>query len=337
MNFTEIFSVLQSQRDLTSDQMHSVIEWFLSGKASQEQIIEFLGALADKGESVAELVGAATALREGMRKINTSRGPVADTCGTGGDGSKTFNISTAAALAAAASGCVVAKHGNRKVTSQTGSADVLSELGINLEASPETVEQCLDQLGICFCFAPFFHPAMRHVGPARQQLGRPSIFNRLGPLANPAGAECQVLGVGDRSLQDKLASALQKLGTKHSVVVNGDDGVDELSISAPTRILEVSPESIRELTWTPEDFGCETGSRDDLFANDPASSAECIREVFSGKKDAKREVVVLNAAAAVWLAEESLSPKDAADKVRHAIDSGKAQELTDQLAKMTQG
>jgi anthranilate phosphoribosyltransferase len=259
-----------------------------------------------------------------------------DTCGTGGDGSKTFNISTAAAIACAAAGVPVAKHGNRKVTSSTGSADVLAELGVNLEASPELVEKCLNELGICFLFAPYFHPAMRHVGAVRRELGRPTIFNRLGPLANPAGVKHQVLGVGDPELQDKMALALQQLGTRRSVVVRGHDGVDELSLSAPTRVLEVTADKIQEHTWTPADFDLAQAERGTLFADDPASSAKCIRAVVSGEKGPKRDVVVLNAAAALWIAGHSTELASCARAVEEAIDHGQMQRILTTLGEMTQ-
>ena len=209
-------SQLELGVDLSQQQMLSAINSFLSGTASQHEIRSFLIALANKGETIDELVGAARALRGSMLTINSNRRPIVDTCGTGGDGSKTFNISTAAAIVVAAAGVSVAKHGNRKVTSATGSADVLSELGVNLDADKSTVERCLNEIGLCFCFAPQFHPAMRHVSEARRSIAHPTIFNRLGPLSNPAMAECQVLGVGNAEQQKKLAYALQQLGTRRS-------------------------------------------------------------------------------------------------------------------------
>lgn len=333
--FNAIIETLQLQHDLTSEQMRASIGWLLSGEADAGQMRQMLELLADKGETVDELVGAAQALRDSMVSLDSKHEVVVDTCGTGGDGSKTFNISTAAAIVAAAAGVRVAKHGNRKVTSSTGSADVLSELGVHLEASPDVVQQCLDQLGICFCFAPFFHPAMKYVGPIRREIGRPTIFNRLGPLANPAKVGYQVLGVGSAELQDKLAQSLRRLGTEHSIVVRGEDGVDELSLSAPSRVLEVSPAGIEEHTWTPELFGCVTADRDSLFADDPATSAECIREVLSGERGPKRDVVVMNAAAALWIAGKHQDLRACAADVEEAIDNGRAHDLVNRLADMT--
>lgn len=309
--------------------------WLLSGSAEQAAIKACLVALSDKGETVDELVGAAQALRDSMLPVRSQRRPLLDTCGTGGDGAKTFNISTAAAIAIAACGVAVAKHGNRKITSSTGSADVLAELGINLEASPSIVEACLNRLGICFCFAPHFHPAMRHVGPARREIPKPTIFNRLGPLANPAGADRQVLGVGADHLQRPMAEALQRLGSLRSLVVRGEDGVDELSLTTSTRVLEVTPNSIVEHRWSPEDFGLQRASRDQLFADDPAASANCIRNVLDGQAGACRDVVVLNAAAGLWVAGVHDDLRECASRVQQAIDAGHAKRLASELGKAT--
>lgn len=335
MDFTEILSQVQSHQDLTEGQMREAIDFLLAGKSEQAQIVQFLSAMHHKGETADELAGAASALRASMFSLDSKRRPVLDTCGTGGDGSKTFNISTAAALVLAATGHGVAKHGNRAVTSRTGSADVLGELGVNLEAPPEVAQQCLAEIGLCFCFAPFFHPAMRHVGPARRQLTHPTIFNRLGPLSNPAGAECQVLGVGQADLQLRMAQALQKLGTQRSLVVRGDDGVDEISISATTIVLEVTPTQIREHRWTPEMFGLEPADRQHLFAEDPFSSAQLIREVLNGQKSPRRDVVVINAAAALWLVTQDSSLDACARQVETVIDNGKAIRILERLSEMT--
>jgi anthranilate phosphoribosyltransferase len=321
--------------DLSAEQMRFVVSDFLSGAAESGAMRHFLIGLAKKGESVDELVGAARAMRSSMVEIPSTRRPIVDTCGTGGDGSQTFNISTAAAIVVAAAGVPVAKHGNRKITSATGSADVLAELGINLDADAACVERCLAELGLCFCFAPRFHPAMRHVAEVRKSIAHPTIFNRLGPLCNPAKAECQVLGVGDAGLQAKLAKALQQLGTKRSIVVRGDDGVDELSLSGPSKVIEVNGASIREFSWHPSDFGLLMSDRSKLFADSPASSANCIRAVLSGEQGACRDAVVLNAACALWIAGVSVEPRQCARKVQAAIDSGAAQELIVKLGNLS--
>lgn len=330
-----ILASLQSQQDLSREQMRFAVGELLSGTVANAEMRDLLTLLIQKGETAEELTGAAEALRAAMHRVVPVRRPVVDTCGTGGDGSKTFNISTAAAIALAACGVAVAKHGNRKITSSTGSADVLAELGINLEAPAAIAEKCLNELGICFCFAPFFHPAMKHVGEVRREIGRPTIFNRLGPLANPALADHHVLGVGDKSLLATMAKVLKQLGTRHSIVVRGHDGVDELSISSPSEVLEITPEGIAEHTWTPEDFGLQRADRESLFADDPASSAACIREVFAGEHGPKRDVVVMNAAAGLWLAGVHTDLKQCAERVGQALDAGQAQSLVEQLASLT--
>lgn len=335
MDFTGILASVQSHQDLSEHQMTEAIGYLLTGTAAESEILSFLRAMHAKGETATELSGAARALRTSMIRIQSVRRPVLDTCGTGGDGSQTFNISTAAALVLAATGHPVAKHGNRAITSRTGSADVLAELGINLEAPPEVAQRCLEEIGICFCFAPFFHPSMKHVGSARRQLTHPTIFNRLGPLANPAQAECQVLGVGQETLQDLMAHSLQQLGTRRSLVVRGDDGVDEISISGPTRVLEVTPDAIREHRWTPSHFGIEPAARETLLAVDPAASAECIREVLSGQPGPRRDVVVLNAAAALWLVRPDTSLHQCAREIQSVIDDGRARNIVDRLAQLT--
>ncbi len=328
-------NLVENGIDLSADQMRAVISKFLSGGADADAMCQFLIALARKGETVEELVGAARAMRDSMVTIPSTRRPIVDTCGTGGDGSQTFNISTAAAIVAAAAGVAVAKHGNRKVTSATGSADVLAELGINLDADAECVERCLAELGLCFCFAPRFHPAMRNVAEVRRSITHPTIFNRLGPLCNPAHAECQVLGVGDAGLQAKLARALQQLGTTRSIVVRGDDGVDELSLSTSSHVIEVLGQTLTEFTWHPSDFGLATSDRGKLFADCPVSSANCIRQVLSGEAGACRDAVVLNAASALWVAGQSDDPRECAQLVQFAIDSGKARELVVKLGDLS--
>jgi anthranilate phosphoribosyltransferase len=321
--------------DLNQEQMQLVIGEFLTGTADFDLMRAFLVALSQKGESIDELVGAAQAMRDSMIRIQCAKRPVADTCGTGGDGSKTFNISTAAAIVAAAAGLTVAKHGNRKVTSATGSADVLAELGINLDAGADTVQRCLNELNLCFCFAPRFHPAMRHIAEVRKSIPHPTIFNRLGPLCNPANAECQVLGVGDAKLQHKLACTLQRLGTVRSIVVRGDDGVDELSLSCGSHVIEVTADELTNHQWHPHDFGLEVADRGALFADDPMSSAACIREVLEGKPGPRRDAVILNAAGALWVAGVAQDLHECARRAEEAVDQGSAFNLTQRLGAFT--
>ncbi len=323
-------------RDLTVEQMESAIGLMLSGEASDEWMGRLLLALRQKGEAVSELVGAARAMRSAMTSIKTIRSNLLDTCGTGGDGAKTFNISTAAAIVAAAAGASVAKHGNRKITSATGSADVLSELGIRVDAPREIVERCLDQLGVCFCFAPMLHPAMRHVAQVRRSLGVPTLFNYLGPLCNPAGADFQVLGVGKEGLQEKLAAAVSQLPIRAALVVRGSDGMDEISLSAETKVFHIRNGATEVLTWSPEDFGLSRIDADELHAENPLESAAVIRAILDGHRGAPRDIVLANAAAGVWLAGIEIDLVKAVDRCSNSIDSGAAKKMLDDLAAMSQ-
>ena len=282
-----------------------------------------------------EIAGAAAAMRKHMVPIRSSHKTLVDTCGTGGAGLHTFNISTAAALVAAASGTAVAKHGNRKITSQTGSADVLVELGVNIEAPVEIVEECLQQLGICFCFAPLLHPAMKHVATVRKQLGVPTIFNLLGPLCNPAAAPNQLLGVGRPELRTTLAEALAMLGTERALVVTGADGMDELTLTGDTYVTLVENGSATEQTWTPADFGMSTADLTDLQVENPHESAERILGIFRGEPGPGRDIVVMNAAAAIWLTGQETSLEAAAQQAAAAIDDGRCTERLDQLVQLS--
>jgi anthranilate phosphoribosyltransferase len=331
-----LLETLAEGRDLTFDDLRAVTNRIMQGGCSDEQIARLLTLLAAKGETVDEVAGAAAAMREQMTPIRTSRTGVLDTCGTGGDGSGTFNISTAAALVVAAAGVPVAKHGNRGITSRSGSADALAALGVNVAADVPTVEACLEELGICFCFAPLLHQSMKQVAPIRRQLGIPTIFNLLGPLANPARAEYQLLGVGKARLRPLLAAALARLGVRRAVVVCGDDGLDEVTLSGPTAVTDVVGGSLRELRWTPDDFGLRPAPLDALRVAGPDESAAMIRQVLSGAAGAARDVVVLNAAAGLWTVGRSDSPRQAAELAAAAIDSGAAARLLAQLAKATQ-
>lgn len=333
----EAIDLVRSGRDLEPQQMRKLIEQVLSGSIPPDRMGEFLLELKKKGESVGEIAGAALAMREKMLPIRSCGSGILDTCGTGGDGSKTFNISTAAAFAAAAAGATVAKHGNRKVTSATGSADVLQALGIQVDAERDIVERCLDDLGLCFCYAPKLHPAMRHVAEVRKQLKVPTLFNLLGPLCNPAGAVYQVLGTGSADLQEKLAAALQHLPVRRAWVVRGIDGVDEISISGPTAIIDVTSNALTRLQVQPTDFGLEVASRDALFADDPEQSAAVIRKVFAGEQGPCRDVVVINAAAALYVAGLETNLAAAARRVERAIDSGRAAEILRELSRITNG
>jgi anthranilate phosphoribosyltransferase len=313
--------------DLSQDEMTEVIDLVMSGQVPENEIAVLLTVVRAKGESPEEIAGAAVAMRRHMTPIRSRRTGLVDTCGTGGIGSDLFNISTAAAIVTAATGVPVAKHGNRSITSKSGSADVLKVLGVNVDASPEVVERCLDELGICFCFAPKLHPAMKHVAPVRKKLGIPTIFNLLGPLCNPAGAPFQLLGVGKRELHETMARVLARLGTEHAVVVHGMDGLGEVSLAAPTEVIEVRGDSLARFTWQLEDFGLEASDHDSLRVSGPEESAKLIRRVFDGELGAPRDIVVLNAAAALWAANVDPSPRICAQHAARAIDRGSAAEL----------
>ncbi len=326
---------LVAGENLSREQMTAAVDSIMRGQVPEGEIALFLTALRAKGETVAEVAGAAAALRRHMTSIPTRRTGVIDTCGTGGDGSGTFNISTAAALVTAAAGVPVAKHGNRSYTSKTGSADVLAALGVNIEASVPLVAECLDELGICFCFAPLLHPSMKHVGAVRKKLGVPTIFNLLGPLSNPAGAPFQLLGVGKENLHRLLAESLALLGTERAVVVRGEDGLDEVTLAGKTQVIEVRGDELREFVWTPADFGLATQSLAGLQVGSPAESAAMIRGILAGERGPARDIVVLNSAAALWTAGHSISLPQAAQAAATAIDSGAASRLLGDLAKKT--
>lgn len=330
----QALAFLDQAKPIPRELMERVIGSMLAGTAAETEMEQFLLALQQCGESVDDLVGAANAMRQAMVRIHCDFPIVLDTCGTGGDGSQTFNISTAAAIVIAAAGVPVAKHGNRKITSSTGSADVLAELGIRLDVPIEAVERSLNELKLCFCFAPRFHPAMKHVSEVRKRITGPTIFNRLGPLCNPAKANRQVLGVGAAQLHQVMAQALQQLGTQRSIVVRGDDGVDEVSLEHTTQVYDVTPDRMEVQRWHPSDFGLEPQGRAGLFADSPATSAACIRQALSGQPGPCRDAVVINAAAGLWLAGIDADPKACAQKACAAIDSGAATELIERMAQM---
>jgi anthranilate phosphoribosyltransferase len=317
--------------DLSMDEMSAVVDTIMQGRCPDEEIARLLLALREKGETVAEVAGAARAMRGHMTPIRTSRRVVIDTCGTGGDASGTFNISTAAALVTAAAGVAVAKHGNRSITSRSGSADAFAALGVNIEAAVETVERCLDEIGICFCFAPYLHPSMRHVAAVRKRLGVPTIFNLLGPLCNPASAPFQLLGVGKPHLRPLLSEALRLLGVRRAVVVCGEDGLDEVTLGGVTNVSDVQPDGIRQFAWHPEEFGLGTADVAPLRVDGPESSAAVIRRVLAGEPGPARDIVLANAAAALWTAGKSTSLQACTQAAAEAVDRGAAAKLLEDL------
>lgn len=333
---TTAIGKVTSGEDLTMAEMAEVIDLVMSGQCKDDQIAALLLKLREKGETAAEVAGAARAMRKHMTTITSERQDLVDTCGTGGDGSGTFNISTAAAIVAAAAGISVAKHGNRKITSKTGSADVLVELGVNIEAPVAVMEQALNEVGICFMFAPLFHPSMRHVMPVRRSLGVPTIFNMLGPLCNPANASYQLLGVGRPALRPMLSSALSLLEIKRAHIVCGSDGLDEITLNGVTNISTVEGSTVSEASWTPEDFGIESAALEGMDAEDAIESAEQIRKVLSGASGPSRNIVLLNAAGAISLAHPEQSLPECAATAAEAIDTGAATECLNQFVTITQ-
>ncbi len=336
MQLDDILGRVAAGQNLTMKEMTDAIGMMMEGSCSDEQIGLLLMGLKAKGETVDEVAGAAAAMRRYMTPVSTERKGLLDTCGTGGDGSGTFNISTAAALVTAAAGVPVAKHGNRAITSKTGSADVLAALGVNVDAPVEQVQVCLDQLGIGFCFAPLLHKSMRHVATVRKKLGVPTIFNMLGPLSNPASAPFQLLGVGRDELRRVLAEALVLLGTTRAIVVHGEDGLDEVTLGGTTHVTEATPDGLNEFSWTPADFGLAIAEPDEMLVADANDSASLIRAVLDGRPGPPRDIVVLNAAAGLWVAGTEANPHDCAALAAQAIDSGAAGQLLDQLAKLSQ-
>jgi anthranilate phosphoribosyltransferase len=327
---------VESGEHLSAGEISQVIDAMMLGRVAQQRIAAFLLALRAKGETVEEIAGAAASMRRHMTRIAVnSRTDLVDTCGTGGGGLGTLNISTAAALVVAASGVPVAKHGNRAVTSRSGSADVLAELGVNIEADVDRVADCLEQIGICFCFAPLLHGAMRHVAAVRKELGVPTIFNMLGPLTNPAGADFQLIGVGRPALREKLAGALSILGTRRALVVCGEDGLGEVSISGTTHVTEVTRDGLNRFEWTPDDFDLPRAPLESLKVDSPVESAAAIRDVLAAKPGPRRDVVVANAAAVLWMVGKVDTPAAGTLRAAQAIDSGESARLLARLVEVS--
>ena len=342
--FSEYCQHLSLGRNLSQSEMEQAIHEIMSGRVEAESIARFLLDLNAKGETIDELAGAAQAMRRHMVPITCQHARLVDTCGTGGVGSELFNVSTTAALVAAAAGATlassqrvaVAKHGNRSVTSKSGSADVLAALGVDIDAPVPTVERCLNELGIGFCFAPRLHPAMRHVAPIRRQLGVRTIFNLLGPLCNPASAAFQLLGVGRAEFGPMLAATLQRLGTRRAVVVSGADGVGEVTLAGDTEVLLVHPDEIRADRWQPGNFGLERDCLDTLRVAGPAESAAMILRVLAGERGVPRDMVVINAAAALWTAEAATGLSECVELAQAALDSGAARLLLNRWVELSQ-
>jgi len=317
--------------DLTRDEACAAMSSIMRGEATQAQIAGFLVALRAKGETAEEIAGCADAMREHVLPVRPERDDLVDTAGTGGDGAQTLNISTAAALVAAAAGAGVAKHGNRAVSSSSGSADVLEALGFELELPAERIAKSIDELGFGFLFAPAHHPAMRHAASVRRELATRTVFNVLGPLTNPAGARAQIVGVYSPGLVRTIAEVLAQLGTRRAFVVHGAGGIDELSPCGPNLVCEVVAGDVRERTIDPEELGIERSSPEELRGGLPAQNAQAIREVFAGAVGAPRDAILLNAAGAIAASGHAEDLREGLELARVAVDSGAAGERLDQL------
>jgi len=317
--------------DLSRAEACEVMNSIMRGEASPAQIAGFLVALRAKGETVDEITGSADAMRAHVLEVRPQRDDLVDTAGTGGDGARTLNISTAAALVAAAAGAGVAKHGNRAVSSASGSADVLEALGFELEQPPERIAQSIDELGFGFLFAPAHHPAMRHAADVRRELATRTVFNVLGPLTNPAGARAQIVGVYSPELVRKIAEVLAQLGARRAFVVHGAGGIDELSPCGPNQLCEVVDGGVRERTIDPQTLGIRPSSPEELRGGSPDENAEAIREVLAGARGGRRDAILLNAAGAIAAAGHADDLREGLELARTAVDSGAAGERLDRL------
>ena len=333
MNLPTAIQTVVDGKDLSYDDMASVMQHIMTGAASAAQIGGFLVGMRMKGETVTEITAAAHIMRQLATNIDITGDHIVDTCGTGGDGAHTFNISTASALVAAAAGAVVAKHGNRSMSSQSGSADVLEKAGVNLMLSASDIKRCIDTIGIGFMFAPNHHGAMKHVMGARRDMAIRTLFNLLGPLTNPARAPHQVIGVFAKKWLTPIAEVLKALGSHHVLVVHADDGLDEISIGSDTHIAELKQGTIRHYTLCPEDFNLSRQSSKQLVVKDAAHSLAVIYDVLAGKKGAARDSVILNAGAAIYVAGLADNLHDGIQQASHHIDNGDArQKLADLVA-----
>ncbi|MDG1454140.1 MAG: anthranilate phosphoribosyltransferase [Methylophilaceae bacterium] len=323
--FKDVLNQLLAAKDLSHEQMLAVMQQVMSGELSEAQIAAFLIALCVKGETVDEIAAAATVMRQLSTKVNISNtAHLVDTCGTGGDGIQTFNVSTVSAFVAAAAGAKVAKHGGRSVSSTCGSADVLEALGINVNKTADEVAASVNEIGIGFMFAPNHHSAMKYAAPVRKALGVRTIFNLLGPLTNPASAKRQVMGVFDQVLTGKLAKVLQKLGSEHVLVVHGADGMDEISFTGDTYIAELKDGKVTEYTINPKQFGLSEHQLKDIQIQNAAESKAMIMDVLTGKKGAARDIVLMNAGAAIYTAGIATTLEAGIATAAKMIDEGKA-------------
>jgi anthranilate phosphoribosyltransferase len=334
--YVSTLSALLERRDLDPVRMCELMHGVLSGNCQEVELAALLLALRMKGETSAELAAAAAVLREYMIPLATGRAGLLDTCGTGGDGTGTFNISTATALVVAGAGVPVVKHGNRAMSSQSGSADVLAALGVALDLDHDAARECLGRAGMAFCLAPNYHPTLRQVGEVRRRLGVRTLFNCLGPLVNPAGAHYQLLGVGWREWLDRLAGAVLRLDARRAFLVCGKDGLDEVTLSAPTLVREVRDGEVHCHEWTPADFGLEPCTLDELRVRGPEESARVIREVLEGRPGAPQRVVLANAAAALLAAGAAATLPEGVALARESLATGRAARVLQELVACSQ-
>jgi anthranilate phosphoribosyltransferase len=336
MNYPQILTQLLERRDLTHADMLALMRHIMGGQLTAAQIAAVLVALRVKGETVTEIAAAAEVMRELSTKVNVLEdGHLIDTCGTGGDGAQTFNISTASAIVAAAAGAKVAKHGGRSVSSKCGSADILEKLGVNVNLTPEQVAHCVENVGVGFMFAPNHHSAMKFAAPVRRELAVRTLFNLLGPLTNPAGARNQVMGVFLRDLTGKLAQVLQQLGSRHVLVVHGSDGMDEISISAPTFIAELKNGKISEYTVSPEEFGLKSAPVNAIQVSDADTAKDMLMSALDNQAGAARDIVLLNAGAAIYVAGLADTLAHGVKKAGEIVASGAAKNKLQQLIQVS--
>ena len=331
----EAIKKIVSGENLTEFEARRSMEQIMNGEATGAQIGAFLTGLAIKGETVDEITGCAKVMREKVTKINVTGENVVDTCGTGGDGKDTFNISTIIAFVVAGAGAKVAKHGNRAVSSRCGSADLLEGLGVKIDIPPGKVEKCIHEVGIGFMFAPLLHGAMKFAMPSRKEIGIRSIFNILGPLTNPAGVKHQVMGVFKADLTAKLAKVLGNLGSKHVLVVHGEDGLDEITITGKTKIAELVDGKIKEYEISPEDFGIKKAKIEDILGGDVDYNVKLATELLKGEVGPKRDIILLNAAAAIYAADLAKSLQEGLEKAKDSINTGRAVEKLEKLVEVS--
>lgn len=330
----EAIATLLKKENLSFETSEQVMNEIMNGEATPVQISSYLTALAMKGETVDEITGSAKSMRSHATKLHLD-GDILEIVGTGGDSSNSFNISTTCAIVLAGAGVTVGKHGNRAASSKSGSADVLEALGVNIDISPEQSLETLKKVGICFLFAQRYHTAMKHVAPVRRELSIRTIFNILGPLSNPLGANMQLMGVYDEKLIDPLADVLINLGVKSGMVVYGTDGLDEISMSAETKVCEIRNGVKKSYTINPKDFGFDMCKKEDLVGGTPEENAQITRNILNGEKSPKRDTVVLNSAVALYISKDDITIQEAIKEIENVIDSKKALEKLEEFIKYT--